>query len=64
MTTLAKKTIGLLEHALAVDVGFVMMVLGLGMAVTIILLPFGLIIGLLGLALFVGGLSGEIDTRP
>ena len=48
--------VGLLEHALAVVIGFIMMVLGLGLGVTMIMLPAGLVIGLLGFALFVGGL--------
>ncbi len=46
----------LLEHAMFVVGGFVLMVLGLGMGVTMVMLPAGLVIGLVGFAMFVGGL--------
>jgi hypothetical protein len=45
-----------LEHAAVVMVGFVMMVVGLAMGVTMVLLPIGLIVGLMGVAIFVAGL--------
>ena len=45
-----------LEHAAAVFVGFVMMVVGLAMGVTMVMLPLGVVIGLVGVAIFVGGL--------
>jgi hypothetical protein len=48
--------VGLLEHAAFVLVGFVLMVVGLGLGVTMIMLPVGLVIGLIGFAMFVGGL--------
>ena len=38
-----------------------MMVLGLGLGVTMIMLPVGLVIGLAGCALFVGGLFARLD---
>jgi hypothetical protein len=50
-----------LGHAAAVVVGFVMMVVGLGLGVTLIMLPVGLVIGLLGAAIFIGGLFARID---
>ena len=50
-----------LEHAAAVVLGFIMMVVGLGLGVTMIMLPVGLTIGLLGVAIFVGGLFARID---
>jgi len=50
-----------LEHAAAVVVGFVMMVVGLALGVTMIMLPAGLVIGLLGVALFIGGLLVRSD---
>ena len=50
-----------LEHAAAVVVGFVMMVVGLALGVTMIMLPVGLIVGLLGAAIFTGGLLVRID---
>lgn len=40
--------------------GFILMVLGLGLGVTMIMPPVGLVIGLLGFALFVGGLGGLV----
>ena len=50
-----------LEHAAAVVVGFIMMVVGLALGVTMIMLPVGLAIGLLGVAIFIGGLLVRID---
>ena len=50
-----------LEHAAAVIIGFVLMVVGLALGVTMIMLPVGIVVGLLGVALFVGGLFGRID---
>lgn len=47
-------------HVAAVVVGFAMMVLGLGLGVTMIMLPFGLVIGLAGAAIFVGGLFARV----
>jgi len=45
----------------AVIVGFTMMMLGLGMTATIVLLPAGVVVGLLGVAIFVGGLARPRD---
>lgn len=53
----------LLEHAAAIVIGFVMMVAGLGLGVTMIMLPVGVTIGLLGLAIFIGGIFARIDER-
>jgi hypothetical protein len=53
-------TEGVLWHIVAVIVGFVMMVVGPGLGVTMIMLPFGFVIGLLGVAIFVGGLFAHI----
>ena len=49
--------IGLFEHAFFVIAGFVLMVVGLGLSVTMIMLPVGLVLGLLGLAMFIGGMT-------
>jgi hypothetical protein len=46
----------MLAHVAALVVGFAMMVAGLGLGVTMIMLPVGLVIGLLGVAVFVTGL--------
>ena len=50
-----------LEHTVAVVVGLIMMIVGLGLGVTMIMLPVGIVIGLLGTAVLVGGLFGRID---
>lgn len=50
-----------IEHALAVVVGFIMMVVGLALGVTMIMLPVGVVIGLLGAAIFVAGLFARFD---
>jgi hypothetical protein len=52
-----------LGHLAAIAVGFAMMVLGLGLGVTMIMLPVGLVVGLLGAALFVGGIFARIPSR-
>ena len=49
--------VALCEHAFFVIAGFVLMVLGLGLGVTMIMLPAGIVIGLLGFAMFVGGMT-------
>ncbi len=49
-----------LGHAAAVVVGFVLMVVGLGLGVTMIMLPVGLVVGLVGVGLFVWGLLGHL----
>lgn len=51
------------EHAAVVVVGFVLMVLGLGLGVTMIMLPVGLVLGLAGMALFVAGIFVRLDDR-
>jgi len=48
-------------HVLAIVVGFIMMVLGLGLGVTMIMLPVGVVVGLAGAALFVAGLFAHIS---
>jgi hypothetical protein len=52
---------GFFEHAAAVVIGFVMMIVGLALGVTMIMLPVGVVVGLLGVAIFVGGLFAHID---
>jgi hypothetical protein len=56
-----RRLIGALEHVLAIVVGFILMVIGLGLGVTMILLPVGLVIGLFGLALFIGGMCVRFE---
>jgi hypothetical protein len=50
-------------RTVAIVLGFAMMVLGLGLGVTMIMLPAGIVIGLLGVAIVVAGLFGHIDTK-
>jgi hypothetical protein len=44
-------------HLVAIVAGLVMMVLGLGLGVTMVLLPLGLVIGLAGLVVLIWGLT-------
>jgi hypothetical protein len=53
----------LLEHAAVVTIGFVMIIVGLGLGVTMIMLPVGVVVGLLGVLLVIGGLFARIDQR-
>jgi hypothetical protein len=46
-----------LEHAAAV------IVLGLGLGVTMLMLPVGVVVGLIGVLLVVGGLFARINSR-
>jgi hypothetical protein len=46
----------LLTRTAAVIIGFIMMAVGLGMMATVVMLPAGVVIGLLGIAMIVGGL--------
>ena len=55
-----KATENVLGHIAAIVVGFVMMVIGLGLGVTMIMLPLGIVVGLIGVAIFVGGLFAHI----
>jgi hypothetical protein len=52
-----------LGHAAAVVLGFVLIIVGLAMGVTMVLLPAGVVIGLVGVALVVGGVFARI-TPP
>ena len=53
--------VALVEHVFFVVAGFVLMVVGVGLSVTMIMLPVGLALGLLGFAMFVGGLTVRIN---
>jgi hypothetical protein len=50
-------------HVTAVVLGCVLIVVGLAMGVTMVLLPAGIVIGLVGVALVVGGVFARI-TPP
>jgi hypothetical protein len=58
-----KTTESVLGHIAAVVIGFVLMVIGLALSVTMVMLPVGVVVGLLGVALFVGGLFARIDRK-
>ena len=58
-----RATENVLGHIAAVIIGFVMMVVGLGLGVTMVMLPVGLVIGLAGVAIFVGGLFAHLDDK-
>ena len=51
------------EHTALVVVGLMMMIVGLGLGVTMIMLPVGIVIGFAGVLLVVGGLFARIDER-
>lgn len=51
------------EHAAFVVLGLLLMIVGLALGVTMIMLPAGVAIGLIGVALLIIGLFGWID-RP
>lgn len=50
-------------HVAAVIVGFVLMVVGLALGVTMIMLPIGLGVGLLGFCILLGGLFARIGNQ-
>jgi len=52
-----------LAHIAAVIVGFVLMVFGLALGVTMIMLPVGIVVGLLGAAIFVMGLFARVNQK-
>jgi hypothetical protein len=60
-TIALKGIVGFFEHAAAVITGLVLMVVGLGLGVTMIMLPVGVVIGLIGFALVVAGLFARLD---
>ena len=49
-------------HAAAILAGLVMMAVGVGLAFTVALLPVGVVVGLLGLLTFGGGVFGHIRS--
>lgn len=52
-----------LGRVTAVIIGFVLMVVGVAMTVTIVMLPMGVVVGLLGVGLFLAGLFAHIDQE-
>ena len=56
-----QRVLGVFEDIVAIVLGFFLMVLGLGLSVTIIMLPVGLVVGLAGFAMFVGGMCVHFE---
>ena len=52
-----------LGHAAIVVIGFVLMIVGLGLGVTMIMLPVGVVVGLVGVLLIVAGIFGRIRSQ-
>jgi hypothetical protein len=52
-----------LERIAILALGFVMMVVGLGLGVTMIMLPVGVVVGLVGVAVFVEGVFGNFGIK-
>jgi hypothetical protein len=50
-------------HLAAIIVGLVMMIVGLGLSVTMVMLPAGIVIGLVGALVFLGGMFAHFDRR-
>jgi hypothetical protein len=50
-------------HLVAIAVGVVLMLAGVAMGVTMVMLPIGIPVGLLGLGAFLWGLFGWSQTR-
>lgn len=48
-------------HVVAGVVGFVLMVIGLAMGVTMVLLPVGIVVGIAGVLIFIWGLFGHLE---
>lgn len=48
-----------MEHSVAIIAGMVLMIFGLGMGVTVVLLPIGIPVGFVGLLFFFWGLFGR-----
>ncbi len=53
----------ILGHVLAAGVGFALMIAGVGMGVTMVMLPVGIPVGLFGLLVFLWGLFSMAPRR-
>ena len=51
------------EHAFFIVLGFVFMVVGLALGVTLIMLPVGIVVGLVGFSMVVAGLFARLDAK-
>jgi hypothetical protein len=59
-----RQIVGFFEHAAFALLGLALMVVGLALGVTIVMLPAGLMIGLIGLAVVVTSLFARIYQQP
>ena len=58
----ALKPIGrFFEHAGIVAVGFILVIVGLAMGVSMVMLPMGIVIGLVGIMILVAGVFARFD---
>jgi hypothetical protein len=60
---LAKGAGRLAVHVAAIVAGLILMVVGLAMGVSVVLLPFGIPLGLAGLLAFLWGLAGRSQEK-
>jgi hypothetical protein len=60
---LAKEGGRLLSHFLALVLGLILMIAGTAMGVSLVLLPVGIPLGLVGLAFFLWGLFGQAAEK-
>ena len=60
---LAKEAGQFVGHSLAVAVGFGLMIAGIAMGVTLVMLPVGIPVGLVGLCVFLWGLFGRSPEK-
>ena len=52
-------------RAAAITIGFILTAVGLAMMVTIVMFPVGVLLGVLGIAMFLAGLFAHVDEeRP
>ncbi len=59
----AKAAGSFLSHVLLAVLGFALMIAGIGMGVTLVMLPIGILVGFAGLFLFVWGISGWSEEQ-
>ena len=52
-----------LGRVAAVIIGFIMMIVGLAMTVSIVMLPVGVVVGMLGVGLFLAGLFAHVEQE-
>jgi cbb3-type cytochrome oxidase maturation protein len=60
---LAKEGGRLISHVLALALGVILMIAGTAMGVSLVLLPIGIPLGLIGLAFFLWGLFGQAADK-